>query len=122
MLQVSSAVWNQVAQRGMKSPLGSALVTLGPADLRRVYEQERERLEAKGTDPQVAAAYLMVAPLILEREAVADFVAENPQYRAALPEVTSLAEALTLAGREYLLNRTQLKQLSRLLTQSASMT
>jgi hypothetical protein len=56
-----------------------------------------------------------VKPLLLENQAISRFTQAQPMYREALPEVSSIAEALVLASMERPLSQMQQRQLRRLL-------
>ena len=70
-------------------------------------------------DPAVHRAFLLVAPLLAENEAISAYLqeADRPDLRSALPEVTSINEAVILATMEYRLSPSQQALLTRLLTQ-----
>ena len=70
---------------------------------------------ARTVGHDVAASYQDVKPLLLENEAISRFTQAQPMYREALPEVTSIAEALILASMERPLSQTQQKLLKMLL-------
>jgi len=60
-------------------------------------------------DPKVILAHRLVAPLLMENEAISSFIVETHQasLRASLPEVISTAEAVSLATAEYRLTGPQ---------------
>lgn len=79
-------------------------------------EQDR-LLRRAGCGPRVSLAYQLVAPLLLENEAISKFVVDHeaPGLRAALPELLSVEEALNLACQEYRLSALEQRQLKVLL-------
>lgn len=74
-------------------------------------------LEKMGADNRVILAYRLVAPLLMENEAISAYLEETqqPTLRASLPEVISVNEAVILASMEYPLTQSQQKQLTQLL-------
>ena len=96
---------------------------------RKVMEQpEQEKAcsmvdalaERHTRDPKVILAHRLVAPLLMEREAISSFVEETHQgaLRASLPEVTSMGEAIFLASSEYRLTPSQQRLLREVLSAS----
>ena len=74
-------------------------------------------LEKMGADNRVILAYRLVAPLLMENEAISAYLEETqqPTLRTSLPEVTSVNEAVILASMEYPLTQSQQKKLAQLL-------
>jgi hypothetical protein len=73
--------------------------------------------EAMGADNKTVLAYRLVAPLLIENEAISSFVVEDNRLdlRPAMPELTSVNEAVILASQEYRLMPSQQKKLTQLL-------
>ena len=116
MHQVAAQVWNEIAKtQDLVSDFGKETFHLPETELDSMLEQITAQLEAKGIPAPVRVAYLTVAPLLAEPEAIAAFVRENPQYLAALPNVEDVGEAVILAAKEYRLSEPQKKQLQSLL-------
>ncbi len=98
--------------------VGRAVVpvpTRYPMALTRALQAEEETLEAEGTDPVVAVAYLTMAPLLWEEKAIAAHVRHNPELMGALPNVVDVGEAVIIATKDYRLNAPQREQLAALL-------
>ena len=72
-------------------------------------DDQYRKLVASGVDTTVALAYQTVAPLWLENVAISRHIVRTGKsdLRYLLPEVTSLAEALDLAEREWMLDPAQ---------------
>lgn len=66
-------------------------------------------------DPLLVQALLDVAPLLMENVAISRWTARNPDWKAAMPEVLTVAEAILIAQADYLLSATQMRRLSELL-------
>ena len=115
LTSVAAAIWNRIAEtEELKTDWGRKAFALSPDEMAKLEDEEYARLKAKeGHD--VAASYQDVKPLLLENEAISRFTQAEPMYREALPEVTSIAEALILASMERPLNPTQQNRLRRLL-------
>ena len=81
--------------------------------------EEAAAMEPKSPQPErmLAAAYLMVAPLLWENEAIAKFKQEHPEMERALPTVQSVEDAVDLASEEFVLGSTQRQKLGALLEQ-----
>ena len=108
----------QSLAEGMKHPQIKALFSMSNDELNTAMDSQANLLVEKSeVTPRVALAYLVVAPLMVENEAISRFVvdSDNSSLRAILPEVTDAEEALMLATREYQLTEQELKQLYRLL-------
>lgn len=118
MLQVNAALWNAIARTGQcRTPIGQ-LFSLTQEQQNQAHEREANRLEQLGVDPEVALAYLTVAPLLAERKAIADYKrmhSANLSLADVLPEVNTIQDAVILATRQHRLNREQATQLTELL-------
>lgn len=75
----------------------------------------KEKALSKADRPMVAAAYLLVMPLLWENEAITAYKAKHPAEADALPEVTAVDEAVMLATREFPLDVSQQRRLASLL-------
>lgn len=108
-MSVPIAVWNQIAPKMQSKEL---------AQMFSVKSQEKHdqlidswAIKAVGREPEMQMAYQLVAPLLMENVAISKWTASNPQWRQALPEVLTVAEAIRIAQADYLLSATQTKQL-----------
>jgi hypothetical protein len=120
MLQVAAPFWNKIAAQGLRSPFGEQFFRLNQEELNQAHNREHKRLVSEGSDPAVASAYLELAPLIAEPEAIRSFAQTNRTIREALPEVTSTREAVRLAIYSDRLNPTQATALHKMLEQLRS--
>ncbi len=121
MYQVPITVWNEIAA---SQPLSQPWAELFRSNQDKL-PQEVDRLiykplEAQGVDDQVISAYRLVAPLLIENEAISSYLEETrqPGLRTALPELVSISEAVILASQEYPLMRSQQAKLTHLLRQA----
>jgi len=115
LTSVATAVWNQIAEtQKLKTAWAKKAFALNSEEMQQAEDKEYKAL-ARAVGHDVAASYQDVKPLLLENEAISRFTQAQPMYREALPEVTSIAEALTLASMERPLSQTQQKLLKMLL-------
>jgi hypothetical protein len=99
MYQAATVVWNQIAANTkLKSHWAKKVFPLNVEEQATYLDKQREALTAAygGT---IAIAYLTMAPLLMEREAITDFITQTGQLelRGALPEVSTAEEAALLA-------------------------
>lgn len=121
MYQVPMSVWNQIAAMQPLSQPWATLFRLDPEDLPKQLDELVDKpLEKAGADNRVVMAYRLVAPLLMETEAISSYLEETqqPMLRMSLPEVTSVNEAVTLASMEYPLTPFQQRKLTQLLNQA----
>ena len=118
MQQVPMHVWNEIAQSQPLSEPWATLFRLEPEQLpQKLAELVDKPLAQLGADNRVTLAYRLVAPLLVETEAISSYLVETqqPMLRASMPELTSVNEAVTLASMEYRLTPSQQQKLSQLL-------
>ena len=121
MYQVPMKVWNAIARSQPLSQPWATLFRLTPEELPAMLEEMVDKpLEAAGADNRVVLAYRLVAPLLMENEAISSYLMETQQsmMRSCLPELTSLNEAVMMASTEYPLTPSQQSKLSQLLKQA----
>lgn len=121
MYQVPLTIWNRIAaSQALSEPwftLFRATPEQFPEMLDRLVDQP---IEKQGADNRVVLAYRLVAPLLVENEAISAFIEETQQLslRASLPELTSVNEAVMLASMEYEMTPSQQQKLTELLSQA----
>lgn len=115
LTSVATMVWNQIAEtQKLKTAWARKVFAMGPQEMLEAEDAEYQALkQTVGHD--VAASYQDVKPLLLENVAISRFTQAQPMYREALPEVTSISEALILASMERPLSPMQQNRLKRLL-------
>ena len=112
-LRAVAPVWNLVAMQGLRSRFGKRFFHLTGDELSEACQKEGERLRKEGYADIVVSTYLWYAPLVAEPEAIARASRNHGIIRHALPEVTSVDDALQRAHDS--LNPTQVSQLRELL-------
>lgn len=117
MHNVPAEILNKIAELPMHSRAVKTLFRMDDAQKAASLDDQYRKLVASGVETTVALAYQTVAPLWLENVAISRHIVRTGKsdLRYLLPEVTSLAEALDLAEREWMLDPAQLLQLRRLL-------
>ena len=121
MHQTPMPVWNEIAKSQPLSQPWATLFRLTPEELPAQLNQLVDQpAEAMGADNKTVLSYRLVAPLLIENQAISNFVLEtqSPNLRASLPEINSVNEAVMLASTEYRLNPSQQAKLTHLLTQA----
>ena len=119
---IAAPIWNIVAEKGKPQTwYGRGLFHLPEEVQERDQDELASTLEAKGCDPKVARAFLNVAPLYLEREAISRAAKLVPKIRPAVPEVLSLEEAVALGTMEDFLTPPQASLLRKLLMQATQL-
>lgn len=116
MFQVPMRVWNEIAESQPLSQPWADLFRLAPEALAEALADRVDGpAERAGLDNRTVLALRLVAPLLMECEAISAYLQETEQLdlRGPLPEVTSLNEALILASTEYGLTRPQQRLLKR---------
>ena len=91
-------------------------------DLNQALDEKARDLRARGYRRRVIEAYQEVGPLLLEKQAVAQYRARvgSEEVERALPEVDDVPEALYLASHEWGLDSEEQGQLRQLLEQDLS--
>lgn len=116
MHQAAATYWNQIAEQNpLKTTWAQQMFPLPQESLDKALEQEEARLTQQEGDPIVAAAYLKVAPLLWEQEAISNFLLDNPSLRSALPPQENVSEALVTASQDFRLTPFQLRKLKAML-------
>ena len=121
MRQLPQAVWNKIAdQPEMKQEAFKALFKMTPESLDLALDEQAERLTKAGYEDKVILAYQAVAPLLLENRAISAYSlkTDNLALRQALPEITTVAEAVLIAQKEYRLTVKQNQSLQQLLSKT----
>lgn len=115
MHQVAIPIWNQIGETvPLQTDWAKQMFPLPEDQMQKALALEEQRL-MQTEDSTVSAAYLMVMPLLWEREAIARFKQEHPELEASLPEVGAVDEAVILASQEFPLDASQQKRLANLL-------
>lgn len=118
MHQAPASLWNQVAKtQNLRTAWAKDLFPLNQEALDKELDLQLEQLQAAGHPVKVALAYQLALPLVLERDALQAFVAEqgNLDLKAVFPETNNPVEAARLGALEYDLNELQRENLLALL-------
>ena len=121
MYQVALRIWNEIAQSQPLSPPWSEVFRATSLEqLATLLKPIEAKLAAQGADNRVTLAYRLVAPLLLENEAISAHLLETNDLslRTSLPEVLTVNEAVILASKEYPLKPSQQQKLAELLRQA----
>lgn len=117
MHQVPQPIWNEIAKtQKISRPLWSRLFRA--KDPQPLLDDLEAKLEAAGCDARMIRAYLLVAPLLDESQAISRFLEKTGRtdLRNSMPELTSPNEAVMLASQEYRLTLSQTRKLRSLLS------
>ena len=115
MFQAPARVWNQIVEtQDLRTEWANKMFPL-PQDLMdEEIQAEVDRLTKETGSPILAAAYLVVMPLLWESAAIARF---NDQYGplASLPPVETVDDAMAIAVGDYPLDKPEQQALRQLL-------
>lgn len=118
MHQVPTSVWNEIAAtQHLTHPVWRRLLPLEGMRFLEALDELEKRVDEVARDARVTRAYCLTAPLLQETRAISRFVEASgaPSLRGALPELTTIHEAVDLATREYSLTRLQRRSLASML-------
>lgn len=116
MHQAAMRHWNEIAQMGkVKREPWASLFRLTEQEIGPALEAMESGLGI--SDTQTILGYRLVAPLLLENEAISDYIEATGQLelRSSMPEILDLTEAVKLASMEYHLSDSQQATLRQLL-------
>lgn len=116
MLSIPAPIWNRISRQA-QDPGWSQVFAMNAAGQERAMDRLRQLLVARGIGPVVILAYKTFAPLLAEPAAIAHFNMLNPEYRGALPEICSVAEAMIYADGDFRFDEEEAKQLRGLLAE-----
>ena len=115
---VATPIWNEIAEtQELRTEWGKMAFRLDHEKQVDLVEQEYEALLKRGVSEEAAKAVMDMKPLLLENLAISRHIqrTESLHLRNALPEVTTISEAVMLATAEDSLTASQQQELSRLL-------
>lgn len=119
MFQVPAAVWNQIAEtQEIQSPAMKTLFLMDQDEMTAALSQQADALSQSGVPDSVINAYQTMAPLLMEHEAISEFInqTDNSTLRAGLPEVLNAPEAVGIANQDRTLTQSEQQQLLEMLT------
>jgi hypothetical protein len=119
MYQAATEVWNAIAASQPISPEWAPLFRANPTEQSTRLSVLTSQLDKRGLSPRAIRGFLLVAPLLSENEAISAYLEEAGRLdlRAALPELTSINEALIHATMEFRLTPSDQEQLRQALRQ-----
>jgi len=118
MNQVPHQIWNAILRTTpVATRWAEKLFSLNGEQLEAELEKQAGKMAAAGYDNKVIVAYQDILPIYLERVAITKYISRTEQHllRQALPEVTSISEAVYLMFREHRLTKQQADTLTMLL-------
>lgn len=120
---VATPIWNEIARaQELKTEWARKAFSLNGEQMVKLVDREYEELKAAGVSPEVSKAFLDLKPLLLENVAISRHIqqTDNPSLRQALPEVTTVNEAVILASADQELSTLQQRRLEKLLQSALS--
>lgn len=121
MFQIPTQIWNRIAiEAKVKSQKMENLMKMNQEDLTVALENQAKHLEKHGYSSMVITAYQVIAPLLIENEAIQNWIADKEllDLRQALPDVANVDEAVALMVKEYRLDRGKAESLTELLNRT----
>ncbi len=118
LTSVPASVLNAIQASGrMQNPQLSEIFSMSDQQLAEKHDQLTADLMRQGMDRSTALAYLDVMPLMLERKAIAGYLADSnrEELRQALPNLETPDEAATVGTKNRNLNPQQSESLRRAL-------
>lgn len=115
MYQAPATIWNEIAEtQELRTTWAEQMFPLPQEDLARALENEAAKVAELAGSEVVAAAYLVVMPLLWEAQAIRAWTQEAGP-NAALPPVETVDGALALAKGDYPLTPGEVQILRELL-------
>ena len=121
MTSVATPIWNEIAKtQKLKTKWARKVFKMEPDQMAEEESREYQELISKQIPHKVASAFLDSKPLLLENEAISRHIQKtnNLELRTALPELTTITEAMNLVSMENQLNPSHRKMLVKLLRES----
>ena len=117
LTSAAAPIWNEIAQtQELKTAWAKKAFRLDGMAMAELEDEEWKALKATHGS-EVASAAVSMKPFLLENEAISRYTQAHPSLAQALPEVTSISEAVMLASQDYPLNPEQQNALQTLLQQ-----
>lgn len=107
MYQAPARIWNEIAEtQDLATEWAEQMFPLPPDQMDKALATEEQRLTPIAGSAKVAAAYLMVMPLVWEQRAIRAFSEQNgPQ--GSLPMIRTAQEAVIVASKDFPLTRAE---------------
>ena len=115
LTSVAAPIWNEIAKTQELKTAWARKAFAMTADEMAALEDAMYQTLMKQNNHQVVSAYLDAKPILLERKAISAHLQKHPELRNALPEVTTVAEAVSLVSMDRPLSRSEQAKLTQLL-------
>jgi hypothetical protein len=116
MHQAPATIWNQIAEmQPLATPWAEQMFPLSDQEMETALAREEERLTPMAGSAKVAAAYLMVAPLVWESEAIRAF-SEEAGPIPSLPLIETAQDAVIVASADFPLTKAEQRTLHDMLS------
>ena len=117
MFQIPPILRRALLETGkIQNPRVKAILT--EEDLTKAAEMtDKLAFQAVKDNPNLAAAWALVAPLLKENPAVSQVLMKHPEAAQVMPEILTVDEAVLIAQQEYWLSESESNQLSQVLSQ-----
>ncbi len=116
MYSVFVHLWNEIArEQTLATQFGRDLFHLGQGELFKALDEREQALVTETRSGSVIAAFITLAPLLWECEAIAGYCADHDLNLGSLPNVVSVDEALMVADLDYRLSPAEQRDLKGLL-------
>ena len=107
MHQAPAMMWNLIAEtQDLATDWAQQMFPLPPEEMDKALDREEQRLTPEAGSAKVAAAYLMVMPLLWERTAIAAFKQAHG-HQGSLPTIESAQEAVIVASQDFPLTQAE---------------
>lgn len=120
MFQAATRYWNEIAKKEALDQPWATIFAMDREAMGKALEQIESPMESQGVPNAVILAWRLVCPLLQENKAISQYITDTGQtsLRKAMPELTTVKEAVMMASQEYRLTPSQQEQLAQLLRQS----
>lgn len=118
MMQIPQQIRNQIARMPeIRFESIRKLLELTDEELEQQQLDQKERLLKAGHSDRTAVAYLNLAPILMENNAIQTFLIKTGSLdlRQSLPDLESAEETASLAVKEYQLSPDEVKDLKAML-------
>ena len=116
LTNVAAPIWNEIAKtQDLKTEWAKKAFAMTADEMVQAEDVEYRALAQQEKSQAIAAAYLDAKPILLERKAISAHLQKHPELRNALPEVTTVAEAVALVSMDRPLSRPEQAKLTQLL-------
>lgn len=116
MHQAPARIWNEIAEtQTLATAWAEQMFPLDPEELEVALDREEARMAKVLGSRALAASYLVVMPLLWEREAIRMYKATKGVPIGSLPAVETVDEAVYVATQDYRMTQAQQQKLAKAL-------